>query len=120
MNQLQLRRQARQRREFLYKRELETRERNIWQRKQAVKDALASGKLGKGKKSLKGVNEASETDPGLSLELDDEYAQAGIDDPKILITTSRSPSSKLSQFAKVRCFSLLWFERYKVASNTGN
>lgn len=36
------------------------------------------------------------------MDLDDEYAQAGIEDPKILITTSRSPSSKLSQFAKVR------------------
>lgn len=34
--------------------------------------------------------------------LDDEYAQAGIEDPRVLITTSRDPSSKLQQFAKVR------------------
>lgn len=34
--------------------------------------------------------------------IDDEYSQAGVEDPRVLITTSRDPSSKLSQFAKVR------------------
>ena len=33
---------------------------------------------------------------------DDEYAWAGVRDPKIMITTSHSPSSRLKQFAKVR------------------
>ena len=33
--------------------------------------------------------------------IDNEYARAGILDPKIVITTSRDPSSKLLQFAKV-------------------
>lgn len=37
-----------------------------------------------------------------SNHVDSEYSRAGIDDPKILITTSRDPSSKLLQFAKVR------------------
>jgi U3 small nucleolar ribonucleoprotein protein IMP4 len=37
-----------------------------------------------------------------SSHIDDEYANAGIEDPKILITTSRDPSSRLTQFAKVR------------------
>jgi len=32
--------------------------------------------------------------------VDDEYAQAGIADPKVIITTSRDPSSRLSQFLK--------------------
>ncbi len=32
--------------------------------------------------------------------VDDEYAHAGERDPRILITTSRSPSSRLTQFAK--------------------
>ena len=32
--------------------------------------------------------------------VDDEYAYAGERDPKILITTSRDPSSRLTQFAK--------------------
>lgn len=33
--------------------------------------------------------------------VDDEYKWAGVEDPKIMITTSRDPSSKLKQFAKV-------------------
>jgi U3 small nucleolar ribonucleoprotein protein IMP4 len=37
-------------------------------------------------------------DPG---HIDDEYAKVGTYDPKIVITTSRSPSSRLLQFSKV-------------------
>ena len=33
--------------------------------------------------------------------VDDEYRWAGVEDPKIMITTARDPSSKLKQFAKV-------------------
>jgi hypothetical protein len=36
----------------------------------------------------------------LRTHVDDEYAHAGERDPKILITTSRDPSSRLTQFAK--------------------
>jgi U3 small nucleolar ribonucleoprotein protein IMP4 len=32
--------------------------------------------------------------------VDNEYARAGERDPKVLVTTSRDPSSKLLQFAK--------------------
>ena len=32
--------------------------------------------------------------------VDDEYARAGERDPKILVTTSRDPSSRLTHFAK--------------------
>lgn len=32
--------------------------------------------------------------------IDDEYRNAGIFDPKIAITTSRDPSSRLKQFAQ--------------------
>lgn len=35
-------------------------------------------------------------------DIDDEYRWAGVEDPKVVITTSRDPSSKLKQFAKVR------------------
>lgn len=38
---------------------------------------------------------------GGSTNFDDEYRWAGVEDPKIVITTSRDPSSKLKQFAKV-------------------
>ena len=36
----------------------------------------------------------------LASSQDDEYRWAGVEDPKIVITTSRDPSSKLKQFAK--------------------
>ena len=42
-----------------------------------------------------------------STHIDNEYSRAGIQDPKILITTSRDPSSRLLQFAKVSFFLLL-------------
>jgi len=38
---------------------------------------------------------------GVKSNADDEYKWIGVDDPKIMITTSRDPSSKLKQFAKV-------------------
>ena len=46
-----------------------------------------------------GSNEADAT-----TSIDDEYRWAGVEDPKIVITTSRDPSPKLKQFAKVRYF----------------
>jgi U3 small nucleolar ribonucleoprotein protein IMP4 len=36
----------------------------------------------------------------LHSHIDDEYGSAGVKDPKILITTSRDPSSRLTQFTK--------------------
>ena len=38
---------------------------------------------------------------GLTTHMDDEYKWAGVEDPKIMITTSRDPSSRLKMFAKV-------------------
>ena len=32
--------------------------------------------------------------------MDDEYATAGIKDPKVCVTTSREPSARLKQFVK--------------------
>lgn len=32
---------------------------------------------------------------------DDEYRWAGVEDPKVVITTSRDPSARLKMFAKV-------------------
>ncbi|GAA5881105.1 hypothetical protein JCM3774_000873 [Rhodotorula dairenensis] len=96
-----LRREARKRREFLYTKSLEQKEQQIWQRKQAVRDLLAKGKQaprghGAGERELK--MDAAQDAP--MTHIDDEYAQAGIEDPRVLITTSRDPSSKLQQFAK--------------------
>lgn len=44
-------------------------------------------------------NEQERADP--TTHVDNEYSRAGIQDPKIVITTSRDPSSKLLQFSKV-------------------
>ncbi len=35
--------------------------------------------------------------------MDDEYRWAGVEDPKIMITTSHDPSSRLKMFVKVSC-----------------
>jgi len=45
--------------------------------------------------------------------VDDEYASAGAADPKILITTSRDPSSRLAQFAKVNFYRCFFFKMGK-------
>ena len=39
---------------------------------------------------------------GITTHVDDEYAWCGVEDPKIVVTTSHNPSSRLKQFAKVR------------------
>ena len=41
------------------------------------------------------------TTGGDSADIDDEYANIGIREPKVCITTSRDPSSRLKQFAKL-------------------
>ncbi|WVR08268.1 hypothetical protein IAU60_005315 [Kwoniella sp. DSM 27419] len=102
----QLRRQTRERREYIYKKSQESQERAIYERKQKIKDLLAQGKAlptelrnearELGKKDL--VLDEAQQDP--STHIDDEYAKVGTYDPKIVITTSRSPSSRLLQFSK--------------------
>ncbi|XP_059403180.1 U3 small nucleolar ribonucleoprotein protein IMP4-like [Carassius carassius] len=37
---------------------------------------------------------------GVSSHMDDEYKWAGVEDPKVMVTTSRDPSSRLKMFAK--------------------
>ncbi|KIM90682.1 hypothetical protein PILCRDRAFT_142461 [Piloderma croceum F 1598] len=100
-----LRRQTRERRQYVYAKSLEAQERQTYERKRQLKDALASGKplpteLKKDAKDLGrdlGFDEA-QADP--TTHIDNEYSRAGIQDPKIVITTSRDPSSKLLQFSK--------------------
>lgn len=41
------------------------------------------------------------TYPGVSSHMDDEYKLAGVEDPRVMVTTSRDPSSRLKMFAKV-------------------
>ena len=104
---MSLRRDQRLRREYLYRKSLEGKERAVYERKALVKDALAQGKalpteLHKEVDSLR--HAISLDDEGSLLEqqrthIDDEYARAGEVDPKVCITTSHGPSSRLKQFA---------------------
>ncbi|EIW82402.1 hypothetical protein CONPUDRAFT_153282 [Coniophora puteana RWD-64-598 SS2] len=100
-----LRRQARERRQYVYAKSLEAQEKQTYERKRQIKDALASGKqlpteLKKDTKDLGRDLAFDEAQEEPSNHIDNEYSRAGIEDPKILITTSRDPSSKLLQFAK--------------------
>lgn len=102
-----LRRQSRERREYLYRKSLEATEAQLYARKQKVRQLLAEGKaipkeLRDGMdndKLARGVDmDAGQSDPLSSF--DSEYAMAGASDPRILVTTSRSPSSRLTAFSK--------------------
>lgn len=89
----------------MFKKSHESQERAIFERKQRIKDALATGKalptelrndartIGKDL-----VLDEAQEDP--HSHVDDEYAKVGTYDPKIVVTTSRDPSSRLLQFSK--------------------
>ncbi|KAL7753881.1 snoRNA-binding rRNA-processing protein imp4 [Sorochytrium milnesiophthora] len=100
-----LRRNARLRKEYIYKKALEQQEKTTFEKKQKLKAALESGKsvpteLRKESHSLSKqlMYDDAQTTP--QTHVDDEYARAGEHDPRILITTSRDPSSRLLQFTK--------------------
>ncbi|KAI5853752.1 anticodon-binding protein [Tricharina praecox] len=101
-----IRRNARERRDFLYRKQLELQNAQVAEKRAKLKAALASGKpLQKDiaddaqlRKDFKYDESQLEGDEAF---VDDEYdALSGIVDPKIIITTSRDPSSRLMQFAK--------------------
>ncbi|KJA29956.1 hypothetical protein HYPSUDRAFT_31994 [Hypholoma sublateritium FD-334 SS-4] len=100
-----IRRQIRERRQYVYAKSLEAQERQTYDRKQQLKESLASGKalpteLKKSAKSLGKDLAFDEAQDDPTTHIDNEYSRAGVQDPKIVITTSRDPSSKLLQFSK--------------------
>ncbi|TPX44791.1 hypothetical protein SeMB42_g04209 [Synchytrium endobioticum] len=103
------RRQVRLRREYLYRKAQEAKSQAIHDRKQQLKLALQDGKpipyeLRDDAEVLRKELHYDEAhlvaSSGPPTHIDDEYARAGTQDPKLLITTSRDPSSRLQQFAK--------------------
>uniref|UniRef100_A0A914BWL2 Brix domain-containing protein n=1 Tax=Acrobeloides nanus TaxID=290746 RepID=A0A914BWL2_9BILA len=95
------RREARLRREFIYRKSLEEKQKALVERRKRVKDAIENNKeiptdL---RKEALALSRDSTWGEGLST-VDDEYRWAGCEDPKIVITTSRNPSAKLKMFAK--------------------
>ncbi|EGF81005.1 hypothetical protein BATDEDRAFT_88074 [Batrachochytrium dendrobatidis JAM81] len=100
-----IRRQTRLRREYLYRKASESKDNLIYERKQQLKQAIEDGKPIPGdirndaeelRKDL--VFDENQTAP--TNHIDDEYARAGEVDPKVLLTTSRDPSSRLTMFSK--------------------
>lgn len=100
------RRQTRLRREYLYRKSLAGADQAAYEQKRLVKEALASGRplpteVRASYDRLKRAVDAedSKTQEGHS-HVDDEYGDAGLADPRVCVTTSRDPSSRLKQFAK--------------------
>mmetsp|Transcript_38189 Transcript_38189/g.51678 ORF Transcript_38189/g.51678 Transcript_38189/m.51678 type:complete len:288 (-) Transcript_38189:145-1008(-) len=102
-----IRRNIRLRKEYLYRKSLEGKEAELYEKKRLIKEALAEGKAiptelrGEESKLREEIGYDDErTETGVTQTIDDEYAYAGTRDPKICVTTSREPSSRLKQFAK--------------------
>lgn len=101
-----LRRNARLRKEYLYRKSLEGKDKAAYERKRAIRKALDEGKpipseLRRDEAALRKEIEAEDDNTAVPRShIDDEYAHAGEADPKVLVTTSRDPSSRLTQFAK--------------------
>jgi len=101
-----LRRNVRLRKEYLFKKSIEEKQHAIQDRKKRLRAALDSGKpipteLRADDGLLSKIDlDDKRTENTTTTHIDDEYAFAGIKDAKVLITTSRHPSSRLTQFAK--------------------
>lgn len=101
-----IRRNARLRREYLYRKSLEGKAAATYERKRKLREALEEGR--EIPTELRGqephLREKLAADDVVHAaprsHVDDEYARAGEIDPRIVVTTSRDPSAKLSQFAK--------------------
>ncbi|NXN12516.1 IMP4 protein, partial [Indicator maculatus] len=107
----QLRRQARQRREYLHCRAQEEQLRRQEEKKQKLRQALDENRLlptELRREALVLQKELELDTPGLdgTVSQDDEYRWAGLDPPKVMVTTSREPSSRLRVFAKELCLLL--------------
>lgn len=101
-----LRRNARLRREYVFRKTLEGKAREEYEKKQKLKQALRDGTplppdLKADFTELKHQidSEDAKTEV-IRPAMDDEYSLSGITDPRVMITTSRAPSSRLAQFAK--------------------
>jgi len=101
-----LRRNVRLRKEYLFKKAIEDKEAATFEKKRKLQEALDKGKAiptelrGEDKKLRKTLDLADDETRNQRSSQDDEYAYMGVKDPKLLITTSRDPSSRLAQFLK--------------------
>lgn len=101
----QNRRYLKQRKEYLYRKSLEGPKREWYEKKRQLQKALQEGKLptelrNEEAKLREEIELEDEQTAVLKTHIDDEYADASVRDPKILLTTSRDPSAPLTQFVK--------------------
>ena len=102
-----LRRNARLRRELIYRKSLEGKERELYEKKRTIRQCLEDGKvipteLRREESKLReelAMEDTRTATYGANV-ADDEYARANESEPRVLLTTSRDPSSRLTQFAK--------------------
>jgi U3 small nucleolar ribonucleoprotein protein IMP4 len=96
-----IRREARLRREYIYRKSLEQKQSAIQDRRDRAKTAVAQNRSLPTDVRKDAAQLMKDSVWGEQIDqLDDEYKWAGVSDPKIVITTSRDPSSKLKMFAK--------------------
>ncbi|KZC11414.1 PREDICTED: U3 small nucleolar ribonucleoprotein protein IMP4 [Dufourea novaeangliae] len=112
-----LRRQARLRREYLYRKSVQDKLKNIQDKKEKLKRSLEENipihpDLRKEALHVQKKLEWEDAGPQMAVAIgteaggtlgsheDDEYRWAGVENPKIVITTSRDPSSRLKMFVK--------------------
>ena len=102
---MSVRREIRLRKEFLFKKGIELQNEKKNEKKRTLKAAIDSGSM----IPTHLVPEARELNHYLDVDgdgttegqvIDDEYATIGLKDPKVCVTTSRDPSSRLKQFTK--------------------
>lgn len=95
------------RREFIYRKSLEGKARELYEKKRTIRQCLEDGKvipteLRREESALReelAMEDTRTATYGANV-ADDEYARANESEPRVLLTTSRDPSSRLTQFAK--------------------
>ena len=109
-----MRRDIRLRKEFLFKKQQEALSLVRDDKKRKIKNSILENKpiptelVGESRKlhhelemDVNPISADSDTTKSaVKAWYDDEYANVGIQEPKICVTTSRDPSSRLKQFAK--------------------
>lgn len=112
------RRLARERREFIFRKAREQQEKSQHDKKRRLKEALEAGKpiptdlRGEAVDLKSKINFDDPDTEKLTDSRDDEYRFAGVKDPKVVVTTSRDPSSRLKAFCKE--FKLLFPESQRL------
>lgn len=98
-----LRKRARERREYLFQRSQQLQESVLQKKRQQLRAAIESGRtLPKHLADDEQLQKDYQYDEAqVEDEIDDEYSElSGVQDPKVVVTTSRDPSARLAQFAK--------------------